>query len=79
MNDDRFCYPGHQHDNLCTPDLAVPRVIPDPDPVHTGHHKFMSEHNQDGWLAWQLTRPMKIKPSKQAPVKSVPIKKKRNK
>jgi hypothetical protein len=73
-----LCHPGHRHDALCDPVLTIPRRQPDPDVVMKGHREFMREKNQDGWLAWQLSRPLSLREPKQGKRASgVPVKKKR--
>ena len=84
-----FCYEGHKHDSLCDPTLVETRVEPVGDPTVRNHRFFMEAHNQEGWLAWQLTRPLTIevdgkrkgrrkRPSRAtAPVQSAPVKKRR--
>jgi hypothetical protein len=74
-----FCYPGHRHDALCDPALALPRKHPDPAIVAKGHAQFMREKNQDGWLAWQLSRPLTDVAERNRKMRSgsVPVKKKR--
>lgn len=53
-----LCPPGHRHDALCDPSYVEPRVEPTADPTPINHRRFMAERNQDGWLAWQTTRPL---------------------
>ena len=75
-----FCPPDHTHDALCDPTYREPRVTPDPDPTHTNHVRFMDERNQEGWSAWQRSRPLPVpEETKQSAPKtkqSVPVKKK---
>lgn len=74
-----FCPPGHKHDALCDPALNQPHVQPNPDVVMEGHRRHMQMVNQDGWLAWQLTRPLDMRnEGKGKRASGVPVKKKRN-
>jgi hypothetical protein len=47
--------------------------------VAKGHAQFMREKNQDGWLAWQLSRPLTDVAERNRKMRSgsVPVKKKR--
>lgn len=46
-----LCQPGHTHDALCDPTLAVPRVEPRrPDEVlREGTERFLAERGQERW------------------------------